>query len=897
MGSKFNVPVVYLTAHSDDKTLARAKKTGPYGYLLKPFEESDLRTTLEIALHKHRVDRLLRESELRYRTLAEAAQDHIFITNPDYTVLYMNSIAARSVGRAPDEVAGRPLDDLFPPNAVTQMKNNMDAVLRSGEPMSLDEKLPFPGREIWLSTILTPLKDGSGAVTAVMGISRDITGRKQAEETLSRVNRALRTLSKCNEALVHAKSEQEFLRESCQAIVSEGGYLMAWVGYAEDDETRTVRPVQQCGYEDKYLESVKICWTDTEYGRGPTGMAIRTGNHFVVQNVQADPRFALWRDEAVKRGYSSIIGLPLKTGETAFGALTIYAAEPESFDADEVGLLTELADNVAFGITALHTREDKEEAEAQVRRNYDTQAVVNEILSISLSDIELPEILQRTLDLILGIPWLSVESQGAIFLSDNKRNELVMKTQKGLGEYVQKKCAMMPFGVCLCGRAALTQEIQFAETIDDRHETFYKGMQPHGHYCVPIVSAGRTLGVITLYLREGHIEQEREKGFLSTIANVLAGVIQRKQVEEERKKLFHELQDTFRKVAHSQKEWQVTFDSITDLITIHDANHTIVKANKAFAECYNTTPQAVVGRKCHEFFHGTDKPTQDCPLAGALCGNEPGTHEFTDDRSGRTYFITIFPMTFPESEDRGIIHIARDITSEREKEMRLIMSERLASLGQMAAGIAHEINNPLAAIAGCTEGLLSRIGQERFEPELFRSYLNIIGEEILRCKNITAGMLSFVRKTTYDVQALEIPKVLDKTLEIIGFQGRLQEVEIKRDYKEGMPHIKGSEGELRQVFLAVITNALDVMEDRGKLTLETGFGEEKIFIRITDTGSGITPENVSRVFDPFYTTKLDKGGTGLGLAIAKKIISNHNGGIDVVSKIGKGTTFIITLPL
>ena len=158
-------------------------------------------------------------------------------------------------------------------------------------------------------------------------------------------------------------------------------------------------------------------------------------------------------------------------------------------------------------------------------------------------------------------------------------------------------------------------------------------------------------------------------------------------------------------------------------------------------------------------------------------------------------------------------------------------------------------------------------------------------------------MLSFVRKPTYDTQDVDIHKTLDKTIEIIGFQGRLKEVELIKDYAEGLPLIKGSEGELRQVFLAIIINALEAMEDRGKLTLETGVEGENIFIKITDVGPGISPEHQSRIFDPFYTTKGEKGGTGLGLSIANKIVINHRGRIEVSSEEGKGTTFRINLKI
>jgi signal transduction histidine kinase len=245
----------------------------------------------------------------------------------------------------------------------------------------------------------------------------------------------------------------------------------------------------------------------------------------------------------------------------------------------------------------------------------------------------------------------------------------------------------------------------------------------------------------------------------------------------------------------------------------------------------------------------------------------------------------------------GSIHVARDITDEKEKEMRLIMSERLASLGQMASGIAHEINNPLASIAGCAEGLLNRVKTERFDPVLFENYLEIIEEEISRCKGITTSMLSFVRKETYEKKEININETIDKTIEIIGFQGRLKDVEVIRNYKEELPAILGSEGELRQVFTSIIMNALDAMQDKGTLTLETGIERNTEFIKISDTGYGIPAAYINKIFNPFFTTKSEKGGTGLGLSIARKIIANHSGDINVISDEGKGTTFKVTLPI
>ncbi len=266
-------------------------------------------------------------------------------------------------------------------------------------------------------------------------------------------------------------------------------------------------------------------------------------------------------------------------------------------------------------------------------------------------------------------------------------------------------------------------------------------------------------------------------------------------------------------------------------------------------------------------------------------------------------------VTFGESDEPvRMLGTVQDITDKKEQEIRLIMSERLAALGQMASGIAHEINNPLAAIAACSEGLLNRLKRGRFEKELFQNYLDIIVQEVARCKGITTSMLSFVRKTIYEKKEIDIHKVLDKTLELIGFQGRLKDVSVTKKY-QGVLTTNGSEGELRQVFLAIILNALDAMEDRGLLTLETGICPSasnakskepgkggSIFIIISDTGAGIPAGLTGRIFDSFFTTKSEKGGTGLGLSISDKIIKDHNGSIRVTSEKGKGASFRIVLP-
>ncbi len=214
----------------------------------------------------------------------------------------------------------------------------------------------------------------------VVGTGIDIALRKKKEEELSRLNRTLKALSDSSQAMMHAKDDSQYLQEVCDIIVKDCGHAMVWVGFAENDEGKTVRPVANAGFEQGYLETLNITWADTERGRGPTGTAIRTGKPSMCRNMLTDPAFEPWRGEALKRGYASSIVLPLIFDGKTFGALTIYSREPATFSDNEVKLLTELADDLAYGIATIELRIARDEAEQALRKAYDELARSNKDL-------------------------------------------------------------------------------------------------------------------------------------------------------------------------------------------------------------------------------------------------------------------------------------------------------------------------------------------------------------------------------------------------------------------------------------------------------------------------------------------------------------------------------------
>ncbi len=197
----------------------------------------------------------------------------------------------------------------------------------------------------------------------------------QAERALLKANRALQVMTNANQLLVRSSDEKELLQEICRIIVDDGNYHFTWVGFAEQDNNRRVVPVVQAGFEEGYLESLKISWGNNEYGQGPTGIAIRTGQACAIRNILHDPRYQPWREAARKHGYQSSIALPLRHNGATFGALNIYSSKTEAFDKDEILLLQELADDIAFGITTLRKQKEHQNTLRQLHQAQKMEAI------------------------------------------------------------------------------------------------------------------------------------------------------------------------------------------------------------------------------------------------------------------------------------------------------------------------------------------------------------------------------------------------------------------------------------------------------------------------------------------------------------------------------------------
>jgi PAS domain S-box-containing protein len=365
-----DVPVVVLTGNDDQDLAVAAMREGAQDFLVKgQISGRPLVRTVRFALARRKAEEALRQSELKFRTLVENIPQKIFVKGPDCHYLSMSGNLAREFHIRPGEVAGKTDYDFFPKELADKFREDDRRIMRLGKTEEFDETYLQDDREVWVHTAKTPMRDEDGKIIGVLGIFWDISGRKQAENNLRKSNRALRLISLCNQEMVRATDETALMEAVCRLAVESGGYRMAWAGFAEQDEARSVRPVAQAGHVDGYLDSANITWADAERGRGPTGSAIRTGRPVYTCNMLADPAFAPWREAAIRRGYASSIALPMMNEGRCFGALTIYAGKPDAFDTEEIELLSELANDLAFGIAALRQRAERKRAEEWVHES------------------------------------------------------------------------------------------------------------------------------------------------------------------------------------------------------------------------------------------------------------------------------------------------------------------------------------------------------------------------------------------------------------------------------------------------------------------------------------------------------------------------------------------------
>jgi two-component system NtrC family sensor kinase len=276
----------------------------------------------------------------------------------------------------------------------------------------------------------------------------------------------------------------------------------------------------------------------------------------------------------------------------------------------------------------------------------------------------------------------------------------------------------------------------------------------------------------------------------------------------------------------------------------------------------------------------------------------------TTDENGATrhWLISKIPMRDEKTDEiTHVISVGEDITVRVDAIHAVSRAEKLAAVGRLAAGVVHEINNPLATISACAESLEVRAAEGAFsaspEVEDLKEYLGLIRSETFRCKSITDNLLNFSRLQSGNWAPVEMDKVISSSVRLLEHQKRKNNIEIMLETAVDLPPVNGDEGKLQQAVIALASNAIDAMPDGGVLTFRLFHQSRQIVLEIEDTGTGISAEDMPKIFEPFFTTKEVGKGTGLGLAVSYGIVTEHRGKLGVRSNPGKGTTFTLYIPV
>ena len=368
-----------------------------------------------------------------------------------------------------------------------------------------------------------------------------------------------------------------------------------------------------------------------------------------------------------------------------------------------------------------------------------------------------------------------------------------------------------------------------------------------------------------------------------------------------------ELETYNAELERKKQEIQDILNGIMDLLAVVSPDYRIVYVNKVFGNYFDIhRPE---GMFCYEVFRGRSGPCIECPLRTALQTGKPDRTSYIDPRTDRNlhFEVVASPMFDDKGRVRTVLVSKRDVTMEKEYQAKYYQAEKMATIGLLAAGVAHEINNPLAAISGFSEALKRRIpalatmlekSADKAILEDFTDYTTTILEECNRCRDIVGNLLSFSSQKTCKFNTIDLNNLVTESLKILHHQIKLRPgVNLVLDMAPQPVTIQGAQGELKQVLLKLVLNAMDAIESEGTITIRTSLDRPgHAALTVEDTGQGIPPETLGKLFIPFFTTKTKGHSIGIGLSICYNIIQHHGGEILVCSEQGKGSIFKVMLP-
>lgn len=517
-------------------------------------------------------------------------------------------------------------------------------------------------------------------------------------------------------------------------------------------------------------------------------------------------------------------------------------------------------------------------------------AVLNAVATRAASAVDLKSMLQSSVDSVIDSIGYDA---GMIYLVDGSSRHLVLSASANIPDEIIEILSDCGQDEGIAGVVAASREQLAVENIKET-SFMYPGVDVEScpvksAAAVPIISREKLLGVLVINSFEQHSYSDQEMNLLTAVAQTIGVAI-------ENARLFDD-------VTRAKNEWETTFDAMTNGVSIHSPDFTILRANRALAQMLQVTPHELIGKKCYEVFHDNGRPLSNCPQQKAFA--EGVSHSIITEEShlGRTLAISADPIFDANGNIFGAVHDVRDITEQEHLREQLGQSEKIRALGEMAGGVAHDFNNFLTVILGNAQLMLTQVDAAGLDSD-FRESLETVQRAAADAAETVRRIQEFTRvRTARSFTATDVNSVLRNSVEVASPRWRDEaaaagrSIEIRADLSE-IPPVNGNESELGEVFVNLILNATDALIQGGAITVTTDMepGGQWIRATVADDGMGMDEDERKRIFEPFFTTK-GLAGSGLGLSVAYGIVNRHGGDIMVESRKGGGTRFTVRLPV
>ena len=797
------------------------------------------------------------------------------------------------VGKPESEMAGFSSLEVFHPDDRPVIAKSITNILQHNVEVVAVARVLIKGGPEFQWRLITGRKIILKGNPHIIAFGIDITKRKEEKDKLHRLSRALQATSDCNQALIHTHDENKLLQKICSIIVETGGYKMAWVGYAQQNKAKSIRPVASAGLSEDYLKQLTVTWDDTPHGQGPTGTAIRTGQICTINNILQDPLFEPWRSAAQIQGYFSVQSLPLKIDNMTFGALTLYSGTPNAFNEEDTALLSSLADNLAYGVNIIRRRNEQQKAEKALRESEGRFRKLFEGNSA----------IQLIIDPATGC-IIAANPLAAAFY----------------GWSAEELCQMRIQDINTLSPEEITVVME-QSCIGKNHFFFRHRRADHSIRDVEVYSC--TMEMEGKNIVHAIIHDNTERKSYEDVAAFRFNLLQLAESSSLEELLKFTLEEAERLTESSIGFFYLVSDNQESLSLQAWSTNTITNRCRAEGtrEHYPLAEAGVWADAVRE-----RKPLihNDLKTLKYQKGLPEGHSEIVRElvipiiRSKKVVAILGVGnknLNYDEDDIRLVqilADLAWDIASKKraeqsELDMQKIMlhSQKMEMIGQLAGGIAHDFNNLLTVILGHAEMALEKGSASR-------ESLDIIYKTARQSADLTRQLLTFARKQTLILKDVELNSAVERILpmltQLIG-----EHISLIWLPESSNTCVTADPSQIDQILVNLVVNARDAIDEEGTITIKTEVvhvdnasldaahpckecGEYAVLI-VTDSGNGIAKADQPFIFEPFFTTKPVGKGTGMGLSTIYGIVKQNKGYIDFQSKEGKGTSFTLYLPL